>query len=79
MTATQAQPEAVLDAAKFILGARQDDMLTIDEWFNLARAVATVTGKTTVELLTKRDLDDIAEHWPEMRVEAVDGPLPTIE
>ena len=36
----EAQLEAVLQAALYILGARQDQMLTLDEWTDLARAVA---------------------------------------
>lgn len=36
----EAQLEAVLQAALYLLGARQDRMLTIDEWTDLARAVA---------------------------------------
>ncbi len=35
----EAQLEAVLQAALYLLGARQDRMLTIEEWTDLARAV----------------------------------------
>jgi len=69
----------ILAAAQRVLAARSADMLTIEEWLGLARAVATATGTKTADLLTPRDLEDIAEHWPEMWDEAVDGPLPTIE
>lgn len=35
---SEAQLEAVLQAALYLLGARQDQMLTIEEWADLARA-----------------------------------------
>jgi hypothetical protein len=75
MTGTQAQLEAVLKAAHDLLGARQDSMDTIDEWAALARAVAACAGRTTVEYLTKRDIEHVREYgaaWDE----ATDGPLP---
>ena len=37
---TQTQLEAVLQAALYLLGARQDRMLTIEEWDALEHAVA---------------------------------------
>lgn len=54
MTATpapnrEAQLEAVLQAALYLLGARQDQMLTIDEWTDLARAVAACQEQKTAD------------------------------
>ena len=84
MTATpapnrEAQLEAVLQAALYLLGARQDQMLTIEEWTDLARAVAACQGRKTAEYLTDRDLDDIAERYALDWDEATDGPLPTLD
>ena len=76
MTATQSQLEAVLKAADFLLGARQDQMLTIEEWVDLARAVAAAKGRTTAEWLTERDLEDIAGPLDVEWDEAADGRLP---
>jgi len=76
MTATQSQLEAVLKAAEFLLGARQDQMLTIEEWVDLARAVAAANGRTTAEWLTERDLEDIAGPLDVEWDEAADGRLP---
>lgn len=58
MTSTPApnhetQLEAVLQAALYLLGARQDQMLTIEEWTDLARAVAACPER-------KRDTFDIS-------------------
>ncbi len=75
MQATHAQLEAVLAAANHLLGARQDQMLTVEEWADLARAVAACTGRKTADLLIERDLEDATEYglaWDE----ATDGPLP---
>jgi len=82
MTATperEAQLEAVLQAALYLLGARQDQMLTIDEWTDLARAVAACQERKTAEYLTDHDLDDIAERYALEWDEATDGPLPQID
>ena len=76
MPVTQAQLEAVLTAANYLLGARQDQMATVEEWADLARAVAACTGRKTADLLTERDLEQIAEVPPLPWDEAVDGPLP---
>lgn len=76
MTATQAQLQAVLAAAEYLLGARQDQMLTVEEWAALARAVAACTGRKTADLLTQRDLEQVVEAPPVAWDEAVDGPLP---
>ena len=65
---------SVLDAAERLLGARRDDMLTIEETVALARAVAACNGRRTAQLLTPGDLDVVARSgvaWDE----AVDGPL----
>mgnify|MGYP000742292791 CR=1 FL=1 len=76
MTATQAQLEAVLTAATYLLGARQDQMVTVEEWADLARAVAACSGRKTADLLTERDLEEVADYPPLPWDEAVDGPLP---
>jgi len=76
---SEAQLEAVLQAAVYLLGARQDQMLTIEEWTGLARAVATCQGRKTAEYLTDRDLDDIAERYALEWDEATDGPLPALD
>lgn len=77
MTASQAQLEAVLSAAEYLLGARQDQMVTVEEWAALARAVAACTDRKTADLLTQRDLEQVVEYEPVVWDEAVDGPLPT--
>ena len=84
MTATPApnresQLEAVLQAALYLLGARQDQMLTIEEWADLARAVAACQERKTAEYLTDHDLEDIAERYALEWDEAADGPLPTLD
>jgi hypothetical protein len=84
MTATptpnrEAQLEAVLQAALYLLGARQDQMLTIDEWMDLARAVAACQKRKTADYLTEHDLEDIAERYALEWDEAADGPLLTID
>ncbi|MFM9994947.1 MAG: hypothetical protein ACKVU4_04000 [Phycisphaerales bacterium] len=78
-TPTQTQLEAVLQAALYLLGARQDQMLTIEEWANLARAVAACQDRKTAEYLTEHDLDDIAERYALEWDEATDGALPTFD
>jgi len=75
MNPTTAQLHAVVSAAEGVLGARQDQMLTVEEWANLARAVAACTERKTADLLTERDLEQIAEDPPLPWDEAVDGPL----
>jgi hypothetical protein len=77
-TPTQAQLEDVLQAALYLLGARQDQMLTIEEWTDLARAVAACQERKTAEYLTDHDLEDIAERYALEWDEATDGPLPTL-
>ena len=79
MSAAQTQLEAVLDAANRLLGARQDQMVTVEEWVNLARAVAACIGRKTADLLTERDLEQVAEDPPLPWDEVVDGPLPSID
>ena len=76
---TQVQLEAVLQAALYLLGARQDQMLTIEEWTDLARAVAACQERKTADYLTEHDLEDIAERYALEWDEAVDGPLPTLD
>ena len=78
-TPTQAQFEAVLQAALYLLGARQDQMLTIEEWTDLARAVAACQERTTADYLTGHDLEDIAERYALEWDEATDGPLPNLD
>jgi len=75
----ESQLEAVLQAALYLLGARQDQMLTIDEWTDLARAVAACQERKTAEYLTDHDLEDIAERYALEWDEATDGPLPQID
>jgi len=77
MTATPQQLEAVLEAALGVLGARQDRMLTVEEWACLARAVAACQGRKAAEYLTDRDLDDIGGRYAIEWDEAADGPLLT--
>ena len=84
MTATpapnrEAQLEAVLQAALYLLGARQDQMLTIDEWTDLARTVAACQERKTADYLTEHDLGDIADRYALKWDEATDGPLPTLD
>lgn len=83
MTATPApnhetQLEAVLQAALYLLGARQDQMLTIEEWTDLALAVAACQERKTADYLTEHDLDDITERYALEWDEATDGPLPNL-
>jgi len=78
-TPTQAQLEAMLQAALYLLGARQDQMLTIEEWTDLARAVAACLGRKTAYYLTEGDLEDIAERYALEWDEATDGPLPNLD
>jgi len=72
----EAELEAVLQAALYLLGARQDRMLTIEEWTDLARAVAACQQRKTADYLTEHDLEDIAERYALEWDEATDGPLP---
>jgi hypothetical protein len=74
----EAQLEAVLQAALYLLGARQDQMLTIEEWTDLARAVAACQDRKTAEYLTDHDLEDIAERYALEWDEAADGPMPNL-
>jgi len=76
MPGTHAQLEAVFIAANYLLGARQDQMVTVEEWADLARAVAACSGRKTADLLTERDLEEVADDPPLPWDEAVDGPLP---
>jgi hypothetical protein len=71
-------PDALLHAAQDLLGARQDGMLTVDEWIALARTVAMQTGRKTADLLTARDFED-ARRYEVLWEESVDGPLPEAE
>jgi hypothetical protein len=79
MQATRAQLEAVLGAALHVLGARQDRVLTIEEWASLARAVASCQGGKAADYLTENDLEGIAERHALAWDEASDGPLPSDE
>jgi hypothetical protein len=58
---TREQLESVLHAALGLLAARQEHMVTIDEWAALARAVASCQGRTTIEFLADSDIDAIAQ------------------
>ena len=84
MTATPAhnretQLEAVQQAALYLLGARQDRMVTIEEWTDLARAVAACQDRKTADYLTEHDLEDIAERYALEWDESTDGALPSID
>jgi len=50
MTATKSQLDAVLKAAEFLLGARQDQMLTIEEW--VARVATMLRTRPRARMLT---------------------------
>lgn len=78
MHATPDHIEALIKAAEYLLGARQDQLLTIEEWIALARAVGAVRGRATADLLTPHDLEDVRQFAIEWN-EHVDGPLPTPE
>ncbi len=78
-TPSQTQLEAVLQAALYLLGARQDQMLTIEEWTDLARAVAVCQDRKTSDYLSEHDLEDIAERYALEWDEATDGPLPNLD
>lgn len=68
--------DAVLEAAQLLLGARQVDMETVQEWVALARAVAACTvDHQTVDFLTARDLEQAAANPPIPWDDSVDGPL----
>ena len=71
------QLTAVLDAAATVLAHRQQQMLTVEEWAALARAVAACTGQKAADLLTDRDLEEVTCAPPLPWDEAVDGRLPT--
>jgi hypothetical protein len=58
---TREQLESVLHAALGLLAARHDRMVTIDEWTELARAVAVCQGRKTIEFFADSDLDAISE------------------
>ena len=67
------------EAALYLLGARQDRMVTIEEWTDLARAVAACQERKTADYLTEHDLEDIAERYALEWDEATDGALPTLD
>jgi hypothetical protein len=79
VNATIDQLKAVLNAAEYLLGARQDRMLTLDEWADLARAVAACTGRKTADLFSEGDLADIAERVSFGWDPEIDGPLPDVD
>ena len=76
---TQAQLDAVLQAALYLLGARQDRMVTIEEWTGLARAVAACQGRKTADYLTEHALEDFTDRYALEWDEATDGPLPNLD
>ena len=75
----ETQLEAVLRAALGLLSARHDQMVTIDEWATLARAVAACQGCKTSAYLSDDDLDEIARYSAVDWDEAIDGVLPTVD
>ncbi len=70
---TREQLESVLDAALGLLAARQEHMVTIDEWITLARAVASCQGRKTIEFLADSDMDAIAQRAGLEWEDATDG------
>jgi len=75
----EAQLEAVLGAALSLLSARHDQMVTVDEWATLARAVAVCQGCKTAAYLSDDDLDEIASRSAIDWDEATDGVLPAVD
>lgn len=75
----ESQLEAVLDAALSLLSARHDQMVTVDEWATLARAVAVCQGSKTAAYLSEDDLDEIALRSAIDWDEAIDGVLPAVD
>lgn len=64
-------------AAPDLLAARQDGMVSVEDWMALARAVAACQERKAADYLTEEDFDNIIENerdWDE----ATDGPLPTL-
>lgn len=57
------------------LGARQDQMITLEEWTALARAVAACQERTTADYLIEHNLEDIAGRHTLEWGEAADGPI----
>lgn len=57
-TPTPEQARALLDAAENVLFARRDQMLTVEEWMALAKAVAACTNRSANDLLTEQDLEE---------------------
>jgi len=54
-------------------------MLGLDEWAALARAVGACHACKAADLLTERDLDDIAERAAMDWDEHADGELPSFD
>ncbi|MFN7315952.1 MAG: hypothetical protein ACK5VN_09830 [Phycisphaerae bacterium] len=75
----ESQLEAVLGAALSLLSARHDQMVTIDDWTTLARAVAACQGRKTAAYLSEDDLDEIASRRAIDWDEATDGVLPAVD
>lgn len=71
-----AQYEALLKAAVYLLGARQDRMLGLQEWVDLAKAAAACQSRLAAEYLLDRDLECIALDRDVDWDEATDGALP---
>lgn len=53
----EAALRALLRAAARLLEARQDQMVTSEQWADLARAVAVCRGGTAAEYLTAGDIE----------------------
>jgi hypothetical protein len=70
---TREQLGSVLKAALDLLAARQAHMVTIDEWTELARAVAACQGRKTIEFLADSDLDAITQRASVDWDDATDG------
>lgn len=74
----QAQLDAVLHAALYLFGARQERLLTIEECTDLARAFTACPQRKSADYLTEHDLGDIADRVALEWCEAADGPLPDL-
>jgi hypothetical protein len=70
---TREQLDSVLHAALGLLAARQEHMVTIDEWTELARAVAAYQCRKTIEFLADSDLNAISGRASIAWDDATDG------
>jgi hypothetical protein len=59
----------IVRAAIALLEARQNQMVTVDEWLNLARAVTEATGHPLWQLVTDDDLREDARSREQLDVD----------